>query len=59
MDSVLGHKPATQLPVLIESGEVVEATNEPAKGDEDDGDGEGKVGNSESGQSSLDKTRAL
>ena len=54
MDSVLGHKPATQLSVLIESGEVVEATNEPAKSDEDDVDGEGKVGNSESGQSSLD-----
>ena len=57
MDSVLGHKPATQPPVLIESGEVVEAlaTDETAKkGDEDEVDGEGKVGDSESGQSSLD-----
>ena len=55
MDSVLGHKPATQPPVLIQSGEVVEATDDTTKkGDEDEVDGEGKVGDSESGQSSLD-----
>ena len=51
MDSVLGHKPATQPPVLIESGEVVEAlaTDETAKkGDEDEVGGEGKVGDSDS-----------
>ena len=58
MDSVLGHKPATQ-PVLIESGKVVEATDETAKGNEDEVDGEGKVDDSESGQSSLDGNKRL
>ena len=54
MDSVLGHKPATQPPVRIESGKVIEATDETAKGDEDEVDGEGKVGDSESRHSFLD-----
>ena len=43
MDSVLGHKPVTQPPVHIESSEVVEATDETAKDDEDKVDGEGNV----------------
>ena len=54
MDSVLGHKPATQPPVRIESGEVIEATDQTAKGDEDRVDQERKVGDSESRHSFLD-----